>query len=225
MENKNKPLDINRFLEEENFENDSREDNTEDKIEEPEKKSNTASTLTIWAVVLVIALIAIVNNMPPNKNNSEAQIKCGASAQKAYELFKEKNSGENFPEIDGTRDNKKDESATIDYKFNYKDDLGLCFVEYIVSMQATTIDTNEPIQGTSKIVSSLIVDITKQQTLAGFAITSYPTGSQKIIGCMAQTPGHYDDLNQKPIKDLLSPTQCSSESEFDSLVSDRFGIR
>lgn len=201
------------------------------------EKNTLKGVVVIAGIVVVIAYLAgqSSNNATQSASSSQTtttsvstspeQVKCGASAQKAVELFKEKNSGENFPEIDGTKENKKDETANIDYKFNYKSNLGLCFVEYIISMQATTIDTNEPIQGEAKLVSALVSDITKQQTLAGFVKTSYPTGSQKVSGCMVQTPGSYDDLNNKPIKDLLSPTQCSSESEFDSLVYDRFGIR
>jgi hypothetical protein len=160
-----------------------------------------------------------------NQASSPAREKCKASAQKAFELFKEKNSGENLPEINGTKENKKDETATMDYKFNYNSELSLCFMEYVISMQATTIDSNESIQGNAKFISALVSDITKQQTLAGFSNVSYPTGSQKILGCMVQTSGSYDDLDNKPIKDLLNPTQCNSESEFDALVLGRFGIK
>ncbi len=185
-------------------------------------------TRNIWiGIIVVIVAIWGLSQLGSNTDRTDTPeyAQCGSSAQKAYELFNQKNSGENYPQIDGTSENKKDATATTAYKFNYKSDLGLCFIEYIITMQATTIDTNEPIQGEAKLVSALVTDITKQQTLAGFTKTSYPTGSQKIGGCMVQTPGSYDDLNNKPIKDLLQPTQCSSESEFDSLVADRFGIK
>lgn len=191
-------------------------------MENKEKKDNLPSIIIAIGAIIGGFLIFGGNS---NQANGPEQTKCGASAQKAYELLKEKNSGENFPEIDGTKANKKDETVAIDFKYNYNSQLSLCFVEYVISMQATTIDTNETIQGNTKMVTALVSDITKQQTLAAFIKTSYPTGSQKISGCMVQTSGNYDDLNQKPIKDLFSPTQCKSESEFDSLVFDRFGIK
>ena len=185
-------------------------------------------TRNVWiGIIIVIVAIWGFSQLGGNTDRTDTPeyAQCEASAQKAYDLFNQNNSGENYPQIDGTSENKKDARATTAYKFNYKSSLGLCFIEYVITMQATTIDTNEPIQGEAKLVSALVTDITKQQTLAGFTKTSYPTGSQKIGGCMVQTPGNYDDLDNKPIKDLLQPTQCSSESEFDSLVADRFGIK
>lgn len=185
-------------------------------------------TRNIWVGIIVV-VVAIWGLSQLGKNTGSTDTpeyaQCALSAQRAYELFKQNNSGENYPQIDGTSKNKKDATATTAFKFNYKSSTGLCFIEYIVTMQATTVDTNQPIQGKAKWVSALVADINKQQMLAGFSKTSYSTGSQKINGCNVQTPGSYDDLNNKPIKDLLQPTQCNSETEFDSLVTNRFGIK
>ncbi len=184
----------------------------------------------VWWVFLLCVVAVIITTSLVRKNStgsvdSPEQVKCSIASEKAFELFKQTHTSTNFPEIGDSSTNKKDETASIGYKFNYDSNISLCFIEYIISMKATTIDTNETLEETAKIVSALVSDINKQQSLAGFATIHYPTGSQTINACGVKLPGHYDDINNMPIKDLFSPTQCSSESEFDSLVSDRFGIK
>lgn len=177
----------------------------------------------LFAILAIIAFFILDRDV--ERTNPLAQAQCATAAENAHRLFVQTNSGDNLPMIDGTKENKKDATATINYRYNFKEDLGLCFVEYIISMKAKTIDTGQQISGKSKLVTALVADISSQQSLAIYFETSYPTGSKVLSNCSIQKPGHYSDLSQMPVKDLFEPTKCTSEAQFDSIVEDRFGIK
>ncbi len=172
------------------------------------------------------------------KPESEAQIKCKTSAQKAFSNWSDKISKQFYDSImEGSSEDKiTSTGSTANYKYNYNTDVSLCFMEYIFSWQLKKVSTGDELPFNMKYVQTLLSD-TSDPTIAGkgvltdskalavlFTVES-PTGSQLVQACSVMLPGHYDDTSQMSINDLLSPTKCTSGSAFDSLVLTRFGIK
>lgn len=104
-------------------------------------ESNKTKNIWIGIIVVIIAIWGL-SQLGGNTERTDTPeyAQCGSSAQKAYELFNQNNSGENYPQIDGVSENKKDATATTAYKFNYKSSLGLCFVEYIITSRIFSLN-------------------------------------------------------------------------------------
>ncbi len=168
---------------------------------------------------------------------SDAQMKCKSSTQKAFNNWSEKLSKQFYDSLvagDET-DPFTRIGSTVDHRDNFNTDVNLCFMEYVFSWKLKRVSSGNEGQVDIKFVQALFSDTNDPTTndpttagntpLATLVTVTAASGSQLVRLCSVMVPGHYDDPTQKPVKELLSPTQCTSESAFDSLVLERFGIR
>jgi len=193
-------------------------------------------------IILTLALIGLGGYVLFSKNqnqlensfslNSDAQLKCKSFTQKAFDNWSGKLSRQLYDSmaIGTDTDQIINAGSTIDYKYNYNTDVNLCFMEYIFSWKVKEASSGNEGQVDVKVVQTLFSDtsdpITAGNTaLATLGIGTGPSGSKLVLLCSVMVPGHYDDPTQKPVGELLAPTQCTSESEFNLLVLERFGIK
>ena len=192
----------------------------------------------IWIVIGAIVLVLLfvftggVSNFligfKQGSQGSDYNTPCESTSQEAFSNWSKKLSQQYYNSAVNNDPDVIDENSTIDYKYNYDNNTNLCFIEYAFSWKIKSSSNGNEGQIEVKMVQTLLTATAdpsaSKNTLALLAIGTAPSGSQKVQTCSVMTPGHYDDLTQKPADELLNPTQCTSEAEFDSLVASRFGI-
>ncbi len=222
-------------------------------MENNEKQNKNLS----WTIVIVVALILVVifrttisNTESTNKSDdsptvinkitnfftpeSDAQIKCQSSTQKAFDNWSGKLSKQFYTSLvlGLQTDEILNTDSSANYRYNYNTATNLCFLEYIFSWKIDKVSTGNEAQFVVKVVQALFFDTRDPTTsnsqnppLASLLTATTQSGSQTVQHCSVMAPGHYDDPTQKPIGELFNPTKCTSESEFNSLVMERFGIK
>ena len=192
--------------------------------------------VTIVGIGIFIALIIFALNYSTKSSNTIAvndspQSKCKVSAKIAFEKW---GGGLSEKFINAIKDDGSMEVSNIgstnDYKYNYDNNVNLCFMEYIFSWNLKEVSSGNEGQVNVKTVHTLFSATTDPTTkenseLAAFVSGTAPSGSKVVEICTVMTSGHYDDLTKKSYNDRINPTQCASESEFDLLVFERMGIK
>ncbi|MCX6755343.1 MAG: hypothetical protein NT068_02270 [Candidatus Nomurabacteria bacterium] len=215
---------------------------------ENKEKQNNLPWIIVGVVVIVFIIFLVSSSNKGNTNQSgnsptnsitgfftpesDAQIKCKSVTQKAFDNWSGKLSKQLYDSIMIGTDTGQiiNTGSTVDYKYNYNTDVNLCFMEYVFSWKVKKVSSGNEGQVDIKVVQTLFSDTNDPTTtgntaLATLATGTGPSGSQLVQLCSVMVPGHYDDPTQKPVGELLAPTQCKSESEFNSLVLERFGIK
>lgn len=212
-------------------------------------KFKKPALVTLGVVIIVIIIFIIsssskkssrVQTIPTRQNTivdpstiALAQQKCKSAAQKAFDVESSYLSKQYSDSVGikyvlhaGSQDKLL---SLMNYKYNLDSKTGLCFSELISIWKIEKSSTNKGGKVIMKTIEALFPDT--ETNSVGLAVLSeffYPTESQPIIGiggCLINTLGHYDDPNLKSIEKLSNAKQCNSESEFDSLVFENFGIK
>lgn len=201
-------------------------------------KKNTKMIVASWFGVFIVAITFYVINNSSNfsrkdvlNSESETQAKCRITSEQAFNNYSVKLSKQFYDTIvAGSENNINLVDSKLSYKYNYNSSINLCLIEYVFSWKIKDISTGNIGEILVKIGDNLISgthDPTtqKESTIASLVIATSPSGSQLVKVCSVQTPGHYDDISKKSINELLTPTQCTSELGFDSIVYERLGIK